>query len=98
MFAIQPPRERERFYEFVLLFDSGFGFLRSILDLCCSILDLDFCCSNLDLDLCCSIYGDEACVVLRVVVLVSDACVVVLFWVGFEIEGEGVFFIRMNNE
>ncbi|WJX64797.1 hypothetical protein P8452_49532 [Trifolium repens] len=51
-----------------------------------------------NLDLCCSIYGDEACVVHRVVVLVSDACVVALFWVGFEIEGEGVFFIRMNNE
>jgi hypothetical protein len=81
MLAIQPPRER--FSEFVLLFDSGFGFLRSILDLCCSILDLDFCCSNLDLDLCCSIYGDEACVVHRVVVLVSDACVVVLFVYGF---------------
>ncbi len=50
-----------------LLFNSGFGFLLF----------------EFGLDLYCSIYGDEACVVLRVVVLISDACVVVLFVYGF---------------
>jgi hypothetical protein len=34
IFAIQPLRE---IFAFLLLFDLGFGFMRSIFDLCCSI-------------------------------------------------------------